>query len=100
MRCSLLLGCLASALALTTGQDLTMLGGILLAVFVQFSTWLLVCALVVLGFIEYLATLLLKFVRAPPGSHRGAEGGDGDGCASSLSFLAQYVGLSPLVHLQ
>ena len=62
--------------------------------FGQFSTWLLVCALVVLGFIEYLATLLLKFVRALAPIELME---DGDGCASSLSFLTQYTRLSPLV---
>ena len=51
------------------------------------------------GFIEYLATLLLKFVGAS-GSHRGAEG-DGDGCASSLLlFPAQYNKRCPLLPVQ
>ena len=50
-------------------------------------------------FIEYLATLLLKFVSAP-GSHRGAEG-DGDGCASTLLlFPTQYIRRCPLVPAQ
>ena len=75
MQSSLLLACLASALALTTGQDLTMFAGLLLTVFTQFSTQ--VAGMRICG------TLLLKFVRAP-GSHRVV-----DGWCASLLFLVK-----------
>ena len=92
MRCSLL-GCLASA-GPHDGPGLDHVGWHPPHRFGQFSTWLLVCALVVLGFIEHLATLLLKFVRALAPIELME---DGDGCASSLSFLTKYTRLSPLL---